>query len=72
MVKEVDERNPRDSVGGGVKPQMSLTGEPIDKSSFKHNNMVPFYSGKSNGATVSADICRSQTRSDARRWIASI
>lgn len=52
----VAKNNPRESVGSGRMPQMSLTGQPIDKTDFKHNNMVPFYSSKSNGASVSADV----------------
>ena len=36
--------------------QMSLTGDPIDQIEFKHNNMVPFYSGKNNGVSVSSEL----------------
>tara|TARA_B110000261_G_scaffold155664_1_gene188666 strand:+ start:953 stop:2728 length:1776 start_codon:yes stop_codon:yes gene_type:complete len=52
----ISRKNPKESVGGGNVPQMSLTGNPIEGSEFKHNNMVPFYSAKSNGASVSSDI----------------
>jgi hypothetical protein len=54
--------NPPESVGSGNSQQISLTGTPIDKLDFKHNNMVPFFGAKSNGASVSADI--SETRLD--------
>lgn len=54
--ENVSRRNPKESVGTGKIPQMSLTGRPIEQSDFKHNNMVPFYSGKSNGASVSSDV----------------
>ena len=32
------------SVAGGFQG-ISLTGEPINKNNFKHNNMVPFFGG---------------------------
>ena len=50
--------NPGNSLGG-VQQTFSLTGEAINKSNFKHNNMVPFFGGKIKGATVSADIAES-------------
>ena len=31
------------------KNNMSLNGEPIDKTKFKHNNMVPYFGGKIRG-----------------------
>ncbi len=62
VTQRVSENNPRESVGGGRLPQMSLTGSPIDKSNFKHNNMVPFFGAKSNGASLSSDIA--ETRLD--------
>ena len=31
------------------KNNMSLNGEPIDKTQFKHNNMVPYFGGKIRG-----------------------
>ena len=52
----VSRNNPKESVGTGKVPQMSLTGTPITNKDFKHNNMVPFYSGKSNGASISSDV----------------
>lgn len=51
--------NPPGSVGSGVMRQSSLTGEPLDKSNFKHNNMVPFFGGRVRGATVSGDQAES-------------
>lgn len=35
--------------------QLGLTGEPIDKSNFRHNNMQPFFGGKIKGAGPNAD-----------------
>ena len=40
--EKVEVNNPEYSVGGSVVPQLSLTGDEIKKSDFKHNNMVPF------------------------------
>ena len=60
--QKVSLTNPGESVGSGNMQQMSLTGSPIDKKVFKHNNMVPFFGGKSNGASVAADIA--ETRLD--------
>ena len=51
--ERVEMKNPQDSVGGGIKPVLSLNGEPIDRSEFKHNNMVPFFGGKLRGASNS-------------------
>lgn len=48
--------NPNGSVGSGRETQMSLTGEQIDTSNFKHNNMVPFFGSKPKGATSSANV----------------
>lgn len=42
-------------VGNEIKQIYSLTGEPIDKNEFKHNNMVPFFGGKMRGATSDAN-----------------
>lgn len=36
--------------------ELSLTGKPIEKSTFKHNNMVPFFGAKIKGRTVDANI----------------
>lgn len=51
--------NPPGSAGSGVMPQLSLTGEPLDKNNFEHNNMVPFFGGRVKGATVSGDQAES-------------
>jgi hypothetical protein len=52
----VEMKNPPNSVGGGIKPVLSLNGEPIVRSEFKHNNMVPFFGGKLRGASTSHNI----------------
>ena len=46
-------------VGGGNKTTYSLTGEPIDKNNFKHQNMAPFFGGKIRGATINNNITES-------------
>jgi len=46
-------------VGGGNKTTFSLTGSPIDKSKFKHQNMIPFFGGKVRGATINNNIAES-------------
>lgn len=51
VVQRIETKNPPNSVGGGIKPTMSLNGQPIDRSDFKHNNMVPFFGGKIKGAS---------------------
>lgn len=38
-------------VGSDIQDVYSLTGEPIDKTDFKHNNMVPFFGAKIRGST---------------------
>jgi len=38
-------------VGSEIQDVYSLTGEPINKSNFKHNNMVPFFGAKIRGST---------------------
>lgn len=43
--------NPPGSVGSGRETVMSLTGKPINKGSFEHNNMVPFFGAKVKGGT---------------------
>lgn len=58
--KKIEQQNPRDSVGGSTQSSLSLTGDPINKNDFKHNNMVPFFGAKIKGATVSADIAQTQ------------
>ena len=40
----------------GAQQNFSLSGQPIDKSNFKHNNMVPFFGAKIRGATVDAVV----------------
>ena len=52
----VEITNPPGSVGSGRETVMSLTGKPIVKGKFNHNNMVPFFGAKIKGATSSADI----------------
>lgn len=48
--------NPPGSVGSGREQTLSLTGEPIVKSKFEHNNMVPFFGAKIKGSTAKASI----------------
>lgn len=43
-------------VSRGAQQNYSLTGKPIDKTEFKHNNMVPYFGAKIRGATVDAAI----------------
>ncbi len=38
----------------------SLNGNVINKSDFKHNNMVPFYSGRTNGVMMSPDMAEAK------------
>ena len=60
IFQQIEQNNPRDSVGGSTRTAMSLTGEPINKAEFKHNNMVPFFGARVKGSTVSADISQTQ------------
>jgi hypothetical protein len=46
-------------VGGGTQKTYSLSGKPVDKASFSHNNMVPFFGGKVKGATVDMNVAES-------------
>lgn len=46
-------------VGGGTQTTYSLTGNPIDKSTFKHQNMTPYFGGKVRGATADTNISES-------------
>jgi len=48
--KRVERKNPDMSVGGSIQTVMGLTGEPINKKEFKHNNMKPFFGAKIKGA----------------------
>lgn len=45
------EANKGQRTGSELQEHYSLTGEVIDKSNFKHNNMVPFFGGKMRGVT---------------------
>lgn len=56
IYNEVNVENPAGSSGSGNDQVMSLTGEPINKGKFEHNNMVPFFGGKIKGATIKADV----------------
>lgn len=60
IVEKVEQNNPRDSVGGSIQPTMGLTGKPIDKTDFKHNNMEPFFGARIKGAGATTDIAQSQ------------
>jgi hypothetical protein len=46
-------------VGGGTQTAYSMTGQPIDKEKFKHNNMMPYFGGKIRGATADTNITES-------------
>ena len=46
---KIQQFNPPGSVANSATPQISLTGDMIDASAFKHNNMVPFFGGKIKG-----------------------
>ena len=46
-------------VGGGTQTMYSMTGQPIDKEKFKHNNMMPYFGGKVRGATADTNITES-------------
>jgi hypothetical protein len=59
VVQHVEQNNPTDSVGGSTQQVLGLTGVPIDKSSFKHNNMVPFFGAKIRGATANSNTSES-------------
>jgi len=43
-------------VGNQLQDIYSLTGNYLDSSQFKHNNMVPFYGGKIKGQVYDVDI----------------
>ena len=47
------------SVGNQIQDVYSLTGEFVDKTNFKHNNMVPFYGGKIKGQVYDMNIAES-------------
>jgi len=46
-------------VGGSLQTSYSLTGKPIEKDKFKHNNMMPYFGGKVRGATADSNITES-------------
>lgn len=57
---EQEKRNTANyGVGGGAQTTYSLTGQPIDKASFKHGNMTPYFGGKVRGATAESNITES-------------
>ena len=45
--------------GGGAKDVISLTGDYLAPSNFKHNNMVPFYGAKMRGQQTGLDRAES-------------
>jgi len=48
------------NTGGVNRNQVySLTGEPINQTNFKHNNMVPFFGSRIRGATTDANVSES-------------
>ena len=46
-------------VGNTIQEVYSLTGDYVDASNFKHNNMVPFYGGKIKGQVYDVNITES-------------
>jgi hypothetical protein len=46
-------------VGGNTQTTYSLTGKEINKETFKHNNMMPYFGGKIRGATADTNITES-------------
>ena len=60
IFEKVEQNNPRDSVGGSIQSSTSLTGNPINKKDFKHNNMVPYFGARIKGGGASADNAESQ------------
>ena len=56
VYQKVAQTNPPGSVGSGVEQTVGLLGQPIDKTSFRHNNMVPFFGAKVRGASVDHSI----------------
>jgi len=55
----VEKTNSSYSVGGSVKQNYSLTGNQINTTDFKHNNMVPFFGAKIKGATIDTNVAES-------------
>lgn len=60
IFEKVEQNNPKDSVGGSIRQQTGLTGNPINKKDFKHNNMVPYFGARIKGSGPSADIAETQ------------
>lgn len=46
-------------VGNEIQDIYSLTGDYLDSSNFKHNNMIPFYGAKIKGQLYDANIAES-------------
>jgi len=46
-------------VGENMQQTYSLTGEYVDSTNFKHNNMIPFYGGKLKGQIYGVDKAES-------------
>lgn len=66
---KIRQLNPTDGVGGSKVPQRSLTGEVINPSGFRHNNMVPFFGGRVKGAGPSPES--GESRLDAMQGAGS-
>ena len=60
VFEKVEQSNPRESVGGSTQSAMSLTGKPINKADFKHNNMVPFFGARVKGSSGGHDGAQSR------------
>ena len=60
VFQRIEQNNPSDSVGGSVNPVMGLTGEPINKKDFKHNNMQPFFGAKIKGSRAGMETAESR------------
>ena len=60
VFQHIEQNNPRESNGGGTQQALSLTGKPINKSDFKHNNMVPFFGARVKGSSTSHDGAQSR------------
>lgn len=50
--RTVERNNPPNSVGGSTQQTLGLTGEPINKKDFKHNNQVPFFGARIKGSAA--------------------
>ena len=60
VFQHIEQNNPRESNGGGTQQALSLTGKPINKGDFKHNNMVPFFGARVKGSSTSHDGAQSR------------